>query len=149
MLRINLWSGLAVVLLSINLLVWIIPTYGGGGFSFGLPPQLVATIGTWIMLISASALVVLSAVTLFRNKETPFSTPNLIEIWHQTWPFLYVLLFILLAIYIPLTWIAPLLIGGLLFILGERRWLVYLICTLTPTAGLYVLTVYLMRIGVV
>ena len=149
MLRINLWSGLAVVLLSINLLVWIIPTYGGGGFSFGLPPQLVATIGTWIMLISSSALVVLSAATLFRNKETPFSTPNLIEIWHQTWPFLYVLLFILLAIYIPLTWIAPLLIGGLLFILGERRWLVYLICTLTPTAGLYVLTVYLMRIGVV
>lgn len=149
MLRINLWSGLAVVLLSINLLVWIIPTYGGGGFSFGLPPQLVATIGTWIMLISASALVVLSAATLFRNKEAPFSTPNLIEIWHQTWPFLYVLFFILLAIYIPLTWIAPLLIGGLLFILGERRWLVYLICTLTPTAGLYVLTVYLMRIGVV
>lgn len=149
MLRINFWSGLAVVLISINLLLWIIPNYGGGGFSFGLPPQLVATIGTWIMLISASALVALSAVSLFRNKESPFSKPDFVEIWHQTWPFLYVLFFILVAIYFPLTWIAPLLIGGLLFILGERRWLVYLLCTLTPTAGLYVLTVYLMRIGVV
>lgn len=149
MLRINFWSGLAVVALSAALLIWIIPTFGGGGFSFGLPPQLVATIGTWIMLLSAGFLVILSTVTMVRQKQPFFASVNLIEIWHQVWPFLYVLFFIGLAIYIPLTWIAPFLIGGLLFILAERRWHIYLICTLTPTAGLYVLTVYLMRIGVV
>lgn len=149
MLRINFWSGLAVVAFSVTLLVWIIPTFGGGGFSFGLPPQLVATIGAWIMLLSASSLVILSSIALVRSKESLISSVNFNEIWHQVWPFLYVLLFIILAIYLPLTWIAPLLIGGLLFILGEQRWPIYLICTLTPTAGLYILTVYLMRIGVV
>lgn len=149
MLRVNFWSGLAVVAFSIALLTWIIPAFGGGGFSFGLPPQLVATIGAWIMLISAGALVLLSVITMVRTKESPISRVNVSDVWHQVWPFLYVLFFIILAIYVPLTWIAPLLIGGLLFILGEKRWYMYLICTLTPTAGLYILTVYLMRIGVV
>ena len=149
MLRINFWSGLAVIIFSITLLTWIIPTFGGGGFSFGLPPQLVATIGTWIMLLSATSLVVLSAVTMVRHKHPFIVGVNLGEIWHQVWPFLYVLFFIVLAIYLPLTWIAPLLIAGLLFILDERRWHIYLICSVTPTAGLYILTVYLMRIGVV
>ncbi|KDE39725.1 hypothetical protein ADINL_1765 [Nitrincola lacisaponensis] len=149
MLRINFWSGLAVTALATALLVWVIPTHGGGGFSFGLPPQLVATIGAWIMLISAVTLVMVSIAQKVRSREPLLQGVDLSGIWHQTWPFLYVLLFICLAIYLPLTWIAPLLIGGLLFILGERRWLVYLLCTLTPTAGLYILTVYLMRIGVV
>lgn len=149
MLRINFWSGLAVVAFSVTHLIWIIPTFGGGGFSFGLPPQLIATIGAWIMLLSSGCLVILSSVSLVRSKEPLLSGVNFSEIWHQVWPFLYVLLFIILAIYLPLTWIAPLLIGGLLFILGEQRWHIYLICTLTPTAGLYILTVYLMRIGVV
>lgn len=149
MLRINFWSGLAVVGFSLALLIWIIPTFGGGGFSFGLPPQLVATIGAWIILISSGFLVAISAITMWRNKTPLIVSINVQEIWHQVWPFLYVLFFIVLAIFLPLTWIAPFLIAGLLFILDERRWLVYLICALTPTAGLYILTVYLMRIGVV
>lgn len=149
MLRINFWSGLATTAFAVLLLTWVIPQYGGGGFSFGLPPQLVATVGAWVMLLFAALLVVVSCVQLYRSRESVVSWVGLEELWHHVWPFLYVLLFIVLAIYFPLTWIAPFLIGILMFILGERRWLIYLICTGVPTLGLYILTVYLMRIGVV
>jgi len=149
MLRVNFWSGLAVTGISILLLVWVIPTYGGGGFSFGLPPQLVATIGAWIMLISAGVLVTSTFVNMLKQKNPFIVRIDLMDLWHQVWPFCYVLVFICLAIYFPLTWIAPFLIAGLLLILGERRWPVYLFCSMAPTVGLYILTVYMMRIGVV
>lgn len=149
MMRINFWSGLATTVFSVLLLTWVIPQYGGGGFSFGLPPQLVASIGAWVILLFAGLLVVTSLINMKKAKEPVIVGVSLAELWHHVWPFLYVLIFICLAIFFPLTWIAPFLIGFLLFILGERRWTIYLICTGLPTLGLYILTVYLMRIGVV
>jgi hypothetical protein len=37
----------------------------------------------------------------------------------------------------------------MLFLLGERRWYMILGCSVVPVALLYVLSVYLMRVGVV
>lgn len=147
--RTNLWTGITCVAFAVTLLVWIIPEYGGGGFAFGLPPQLVATIGAWVMLVFAAGLAVQSLVALLRQGAPLVLLPGLSALWHHVWPFVYVLAFIVAAAFLPLTWIAPLLIGCLLFMLGERRWPVFLVATLAPTAGLYVLTVYLMKIGVV
>lgn len=149
MIRVNFWSGLSLVAFSVLLLTWVIPNYGGGGFSFGLPPQLVATIGAWIMLVSALTLVVVSTLELIKSDDHFFISPDFVSLWHQLWPFVYVLFFIGLASFLPLTWIAPFMIAGLLWILGERRWLVFSICALTPPLGLYILTVYMMKIGVV
>ncbi|QJQ94160.1 MULTISPECIES: hypothetical protein [Halomonadaceae] len=149
MIRMNFWSGLGVSLLALVLLAWIIPLYGGSGAAFGLPPQLLATLGAWLMLGCALALTVLSGIQLRRSQEPLFNMPGAEQLWQLLWPFLYVLTFILLSILLPLTYIAPLLIGALLLILGERRWYVLTLSAMLPTAGLYVLTVYLMRIGVV
>lgn len=149
MTRMDFWSGLGVSALSVALIAWIIPTYGGSGFSFGLPPQLLATLGAWLMLGCALALSAVSGFKLWQAGEPLVQRPNGSSLWEQTWPFLYVFVFILLAIYLPLTWLAPALIGLLLLLLGERRWHVIALSAAIPTAGLYILTVYLMRIGVV
>ncbi|MBF8224155.1 hypothetical protein IHD13_16005 [Halomonas sp. 328] len=149
MTRKNFWSGLGVSAVALLLLTWVIPTYGGGGFSFGLPPQLLATLGAWLMLACALALTLVSAIVLRRDGEPFIALPGLDHLWHQTWPFLYVLAFIVLIDRFPLTWVAPALIAGLLLILGERRWHVVALTAALPTAGLYGLTAHLMRIGVV
>ena len=149
MTRMDFWSGLAVSALALVLIIWIIPQYGGSGASFGLPPQLLATLGAWLMLICAAALSTVSAIKLWRAGESPAHLPQVSQLWHMLWPFLYVLGFIVLVDRFPLTWVAPLLIGGLLLILGERRWYVVGLVSAVPTAGLYVLTAHLMRIGVV
>ncbi|SDM80008.1 hypothetical protein SAMN05192555_1202 [Franzmannia pantelleriensis] len=145
----DFWSGLAVSVLALALLTWIIPEYGGSGASFGLPPQLLASLGAWLMLICAAALCAVSAVKLWRIGEPPIRLPGASHLWHLLWPFLYVLGFILLVDRFPLTWVAPLLIGGLLLIFGERRWYLLLPVAVVPALGLYVLTAHLMRIGVV
>jgi hypothetical protein len=41
------------------------------------------------------------------------------------------------------------LIAGMLFLLGERRWYILAGCSVGPVVLLYVLSVHLMRIGVV
>ncbi|MFN3984384.1 MAG: hypothetical protein ACK4KV_02790 [Rhodocyclaceae bacterium] len=147
--RINLWTGVVCVVFAVTLLAWVVPEHGGGGFAYGLPPQLVATIGAWVMLVFALGLTLQSLIGLLRLRAPLVVVPGLGALWHHIWPFAYVLAFIVAAAYLPLTWIAPLLIGCLLFMLGERRWPVLVLATLGPTAGLYVLTVYLMKIGVV
>ncbi|MBD3898378.1 hypothetical protein IEI94_21205 [Halomonas sp. ML-15] len=91
----------------------------------------------------------LSAIQARRTGETLVNLPSLGDTWHMLWPFLYVLAFIVLIDRFPLTWVAPFLIGLLLMILGERRWYVVGLVSAIPTAGLYVLTAHLMRIGVV
>ncbi|APX94663.1 hypothetical protein BWR19_18010 [Halomonas sp. 1513] len=149
MTRMDFWSGLAVSALALTLITWIIPQYGGSGASFGLPPQLLATLGAWLMLLCAAALSVVSAVKLWRSAESPIRLPGAGHLLHLLWPFLYVLGFIFLIDRFPLTWIAPLLIGVLLVILGERRWYMVLPVAVVPALGLYVLTAHLMRIGVV
>ncbi|MDR5864473.1 hypothetical protein QC758_16075 [Halomonas campisalis] len=147
--RKNFWSGLGVAALAVMLLTWIIPTYGGSGFAFGMQPQRLATLGAWLILGCSIVLTVVSAIALKRRGESIVATPDLGHLWHQAWPFLYVLGFIVLIDRFPLTWVAPLLIGGLLLLLGERRWYVVVLTAAIPTAGLYGLTAHLMRIGVV
>nr|WP_163501239.1 hypothetical protein [Halomonas socia] len=149
MARMDFWSGAVVSALALALIIWVIPTYGGGGAAFGLPPQLLASLGAWLMLICAAALSLVSAVKLWRAGESPIQLPSGSHLWHMLWPFLYVLGFIFLVDRFPLTWIAPLLIGALLVILGERRWYLVLPVAVVPALGLYVLTAHLMRIGVV
>ncbi len=145
----NFWTGAVSAVFASSLLVWVIPQYGGGGFSHGLPPQLVATIGAWIMLIFALFLCIQSLVTIWRQKSKIASAPSLKETWHQIWPFLYVLVFIFAATMLPLTWVGAFLIFGLLWILNERRWLILITVSALPPLALYVLTVHLMKIGVV
>ncbi|AVI61679.1 hypothetical protein [Halomonas sp. GFAJ-1] len=147
--RKNLWSGLGVTLLSCWLLIWIIPRYGGSGMAFGMHPQRLATLGAWVMLLCAAALAFVSLIQLKKSRAPLFKLPPLSNVWHQSWPFCYVLLFIGLATFIPLTWLAPFIVGTLVALLGERRWYVILLAAAIPTAALYLLTVHLMRIGVV
>ena len=147
--RKNFWSGLGVTALAVALLTWIIPQYGGSGFAFGLQPQRLASLGAWLILICAVTLTLVSAIALKRRGEPFIAFSDAGHLWHLTWPFLYVLGFIALIDRFPLTWIAPAMIGGLLLLLGERRWYVVLLTAAIPTAGLYGLTVHLMRIGVV
>lgn len=117
--------------------------------AFGMHPQRLATLGAWVMLLSAIALTLFSVIQLRKQRITLFASPSLAVIWHQLWPFLYVLLFIGLAIYLPLTWLAPFIVGALVMLLGERRWYVVALAAAIPTMALYLLTVHLMRIGVV
>ncbi|PAU77179.1 hypothetical protein [Halomonas salipaludis] len=149
MIRTNFWSGLGTALLAVVLLAWLIPTYGGGGFAIGMQPQRLATLGAWLILGCSITLALISAVALLRRSAPFIVMPNVGQLWHMLWPFLYVLGFIVLVDRFPLTWVAPLLIGGLLLILGERRWYLLLPVAVVPALGLYVLTAHLMRIGVV
>lgn len=147
--RKNLWSGLGVSLFACWLLAWLIPRYGGSGMAFGMHPQRLATLGAWVMLLCAATLAIVSLIQL-KNSRTPLcKLPPLSNVWHQSWPFGYVLFFIVLAIFLPLTWLAPFIVGTLVALLGERRWYVILLAAAVPTAALYLLTVHLMRIGVV
>lgn len=145
----NFWTGVFSAIFALVLLLWVIPKYGGGGFSHGLPPQLVATIGAWVILIFALSLCVQSLMVLFRNREKIATFPAFSEIWHQIWPFIYTLFFIIAATKLPLTFIGPILIFGLLLILGERRKLILFLTSILPSLALYILTVHLMKIGVV
>ncbi|WP_394425791.1 hypothetical protein [Vreelandella stevensii] len=147
--RRNLWSGIGVTLVACWLLVWLIPRYGGSGMAFGMHPQRLATLGAWVMLICAAILLIVSFIRLKQQRAPLLKRLSLIDLWHQAWPFLYVLLFILLANFIPLTWLAPFIIGCLVALLGERRWYVIALSAAIPTAALYLLTVQLMRIGIV
>jgi hypothetical protein len=147
--RKNFWSGLGVAAIAVLLLAWVIPTWGGRGFAVGMHPRTLATLGAWVILGCALLLSLVSAFTLWRAGEPFVARPDLLGLWHQTWPFLYVLAFIMAIDRLPLTWVAPALIAGLLLLLGERRWYVLLLTAAIPTASLYGLTVHLMRIGVV
>lgn len=147
--RKNLWSGLGVTLFASWLLVWLIPRYGGSGIAFGMHPQRLATLGAWVMLLCAAALAVISLIQLKKHRMPLVKRPSITVLWHQAWPFLYVLFFIVLTIFLPLTWLAPFIVGTLVVLLDERRWYVVLLASTIPTAALYLLTVHLMRMGVV
>lgn len=117
--------------------------------AFGMHPQRLATLGAWVMLLCAATLAIVSLIQLKNSRAPLFKLPPLSNVWHQSWPFGYVLFFIVLAIFLPLTWLAPFIVGTLVALLGERRWYVILLAAAVPTAALYLLTVHLMRIGVV
>jgi hypothetical protein len=149
MYRESFWSGGAVAAFAVFLLAWVIPEYGGRGATYGMPPQLLPSIAAWIMLVCSSVVFMRGAIGLYRSGESAIGSPPWDKIWGGLWPFLYVLAAIYALTYAKVTYAGPFIIGIMLFLLGERRWYILLPCSLGPAIFLYMLSVYLMRIGVV
>jgi hypothetical protein len=67
----------------------------------------------------------------------------------SAWPFLYVAVAIYFLTFLKISHFGAPMIAGMLFLLGERRWYIILGCSVAPVVLLYILSVYLMRVGVV
>jgi hypothetical protein len=131
-------------------LFWMIPNYAGSNPFAQMPPGLVPSIAAWIMIVCGGIVALGGLVGMLRGGLTPVSTEvNWRAIGWALWPFVYVGVAIWFMTFIKITWFGAILIAGMLVILGERRWYVILVCSAAPVALLYVLSVYLMRIGVV
>ena len=148
--RSDFWSGLVVAAFGGLALVWMIPNYAGTNPFAQMPPGLVPSIAAWIMVVCGGIVAAGGLVGMLRDRALPFSA----EIdWRglgwAAWPFAYVGVAIWVMSYVKITWFGAFLIGGMLLLLGERRWWMLLGCSVAPVAVLYVLSVYLMRIGVV
>ena len=148
--RQSFWSGLVVVGFALLTLNWIIPTYAGTMALAAMPPDLLPRIAAWIMLVCGAIVVVHAAIELRRQEE---SVVSLDIDWRAfgwaVWPFLYVTASIYILIHFKITYVGAPIIAGLLFLLGERRWPILIGCSAVPVFLLYVLSVYLMRVGVV
>lgn len=148
--RESFWSGGFVFVLSIVLLVWVIPTYGGVGATFGMPPQLLPSIAAWIMLVCAGVVTIRGAIGMVRSKDLWIVSIPWRSVWGGIWPFLYVAAcIVILDNNVPITYAGPFIIGIMLILLGERRWAMIIGCSLVPPFLLYLLSTYLMRIGIV
>lgn len=148
--RNNLWSGLVVVAFSVLALVWIIPSYAGRATFASMPPDLLPKVAAWIMLISGTGVVAIAVLELLRAKKPFFSFDiDLRALWWSFWPFVYVALCIWAMNYVKVIYFGAPMIAVMLFLLGERRILHILGYSIVPVVGVYLLAVYLMRIGVV
>ncbi len=150
MVRQNFWSGMVVVGFALLALIWIIPNYAGSNPFAQMPPELVPNIAAWIMLICGVIITLGAVIDMVRTGETPLAHDiDWIGLAWALWPFVYVAVAIYLLTLFKITYIGAVLIGGMLFLLGERRWYILLGCSVVPVLMLYVLSVYMMRIGVV
>ena len=148
--RSDIWSGLVVVAFGVLALVWMIPNYAGSNPFAQMPPELVPSIAAWIMVACGAIVAAGALLRLLRDGALPVSAHvDWRGIGWAAWPFAYVGVGIWLLTMFKITWVGPFLIGGMLVLLGERRWWMVLGCSVVPVAMLYVLSVYLMRIGVV
>lgn len=148
--RSDLWSGLAVVGFGLLAVFWMIPNYAGSNPFAQMPPGLVPSIGAWIMVICGAIIALKGLIQMIRIRQAPFSLDvSWAAIGWALWPFLYVAVAIWFMSFIKITWFGAFLIGGMLILLGERRWWMVLGCSVVPVVLLYVLSVYLMRVGVV
>ena len=148
--RSDFWSGLAVAAFGLLALLWMIPNYAGSNPFAQMPPELVPSIAAWIMIVCGGLVSVGGLVRMMRDGLAPISTHiNWGAIGWAAWPFVYVGAAIWVMGFVKITWLGAFLIGGMLMLLGERRWWMILGCSVAPVAVLYVLSVYLMRIGVV
>ncbi len=148
--RSDFWSGLAVVAFGILALVWMIPNYAGSNPFAQMPPELVPSIAAWVMVVCGGIVAAGGLIRMLRDGVLPVSGDiNWRAIGWAAWPFLYVAAAVWVMSFVKITWFGAFLIGGMLFLLGERRWWMILGCSVAPVAVLYVLSVYLMRIGVV
>lgn len=145
----SFWSGVVVMAVAILALVWLIPGYAGAPSRRGMPPDLLPRIGAWLMLLSGAGVTIVSGLRATRTGGLlPTGFPAR-ELWASAWPFLYVAAAIVAMTQVKITWLGGPMILGLLLLLGERRPLVLAICAAAPVGMLYVLSVHLMRIGVV
>ncbi len=128
----------------------MIPNYAGSNPFAQMPPELVPNIAAWTMIVCGGIVALGGLVRMLRDGVSPVSAEvNWRAIGWALWPFVYVGVAIWVMTFVKLTWFGVFLIGGMLFLLGERRWYMILGCSVVPVVLLYVLSVYLMRVGVV
>jgi hypothetical protein len=148
--RSDFWSGLAVAALGALALVWMIPNYAGTNPFAQMPPGLVPSIAAWLMVVCGAIIAAGGLLRMIQAGMSPLANEiNWAAIGWAAWPFLYVAVAISFMTFVKITWLGPFVIGGMLVLLGERRWYMLLGCSVVPVALLYALSVYLMRIGVV
>lgn len=148
--RQNFWTGLAVCAFALLALNWIIPNYAGVNPMAQMPPDLVPRIASWLMLICGGIIVAGAVKDLVRARALPVSADiDWPALGWMIWPFIYVFFAIYLLTHFKITHIGGPIIAVMLILLGERRWYMILGCSVVPVALLYVLSVYLMRVGVV
>ena len=149
--RSDFWSGLVVAAFGVLALVWAIPNYAGSNPFAQMPPELVPSIAAWVMVVCGGVVAAGGLVRLLRERLAPVTAEiDWRGVGWSLWPFLYVGAVIwVMSLGVKITWMGPFLIAGMLVLLGERRWWMVLGCSVVPVALLYVLSVYLMRIGVV
>lgn len=150
MVRKNFWSGIAVASFAVLALTWIIPNYAGTNPFAQMPPDLVPSIAAWIMLICGVIITSGAVIEMIRSGQQPITTDiDWLGLGWALWPFVYVGVAVYFLSLFKITYIGIPLIAGLLLLLGERRWYMLLGCSVVPIFLLYVLSVYMMRIGVV
>ncbi len=148
--RSDFWSGLVVASLGALALIWMIPNYAGSNPFAQMPPGLVPSIAAWIMVVCGAVVAVGGLIGMLRDGLSPVSAAiDWGGIGYAAWPFLYVGVAIWFMTFVKITWFGPILIAGMLILLGERRWYLILGCAVVPAVLLYVLSVYMMRVGVV
>ena len=148
--RSDFWSGLVVAAFGLIALLWLIPNYAGSNPFAQMPPGLVPSIAAWIMLICGGFVAAGGALGMLRDRMAPVTRDiDWAGLGWAAWPFVFVAVAIWFMSFIKITWFGAFMIGGMLILLGERRWWMVLGCSVVPVALLYVLSVYLMRVGVV
>lgn len=148
--RENFWSGLVVSGIALLALLWVIPEYAGVNPSAQIPPDLVPNIAAWVMLVCGAIVAVGGLVGLVREGESPVTLAiDWRAVAWASWPFAYVAIAVWLLTMVKITWLGVPMIAVLLWLLGERRWWLMVVCSTFPVAGLYLLSTYLMRIGIV
>ncbi|TVQ30128.1 MAG: hypothetical protein EA356_15385 [Geminicoccaceae bacterium] len=148
--RSSFWSGLVVVGFALLALYWIIPTYAGRAIMRGMPPDLLPRVAAWIMLLSGLCVVATSAFRMVQNGERLIAADiDWRAFGWAAWPFLYVGGCVYLLTLTKVTYLGVPMIALMLVLLGERRWYVVIPCSIAPVGLLYLLSVHLMRVGVV
>ena len=148
--RSDFWSGLVVAGFGLLAVFWAIPNYAGSNPFAQMPPGLVPSIAAWIMIVCGGIVALKGLVKLIASGMAPLTTEiNWAAIGWALWPFLFVAVAIWFMTFIKITWFGAALIGIMLVLLGERRWWLILGCSVVPPVLLYILSVYMMRIGVV
>ena len=128
----------------------MIPNYAGRNPFAQMPPGLVPGIAAWVMIICGGMVALGGLLGMLRKGMSPVTRAvDWRAVAWAAWPFAYVGVAIWIMTFVKITWFGGFMIAGMLILLGERRWWLILGCSVAPVVLLYVLSVYLMRIGVV
>lgn len=146
----SFWSGLFVFGFALLALLWIIPNYAGTSIMAGMPPDLLPRLAAWLMAISSLCVVLIAAWRMYRTGESLVSIDiDWPSLGWVAWPFFYVVVSVYLLTLFKITYVGAPIIAGMLLLYGERRWTILVVCSVAPVVLLYLLSVYLMRVGVV